>query len=129
MGRHREREHPLTGCRESQSYYPARNRGGMALLLPLCYASFQKETLMITREPATPEQRSELSQSLDRMQLECEALLDLVRTMYGAEDHRTLRAEELCHDLQRLRWALERGDSSASISLLKQVGTVDQNQI
>ena len=74
---------------------------------------------MTTREPATPEQRSELSQSLDRMQLECEALLDLVRTMYGAEDRRTMCAEELCHDLQRLRWALERGDSSAGIPLRK----------
>jgi hypothetical protein len=81
---------------------------------------------MTTREPPTPEQRSELSQSLDRVQLECEAMLDLVRTMYGAEDRRTLRAEELCHDLQRLRWALERGDSSAGIPLRKRVGTIDQ---
>jgi hypothetical protein len=63
------------------------------------------------------------------MQLECEAMLDLVRTMYGAEDRRTLRAEELCNDLQRLRWTLERGDASAGIPLRKQVGTVDQNGI
>jgi hypothetical protein len=81
---------------------------------------------MTTREPPTPEQHSELSHSLDRLQLDCEAMLDLVRTMYGAEDRRTMRAEELCHDLQRLRWALERGDSSAGIPLLKRVGTADQ---
>lgn len=72
---------------------------------------------MAPREPATPEQRAELSHSIDRMQLECEIMLDLVRTMYGAEDHRAMRAEELCHGLQRLRWALERGDSSAGIPL------------
>lgn len=68
---------------------------------------------MTPREPATPEQCSELLHSLDRMQLECEAMLDLVQTMHGAEDRRTLWAEELCHGLQRLRWALERGDYSA----------------
>jgi hypothetical protein len=66
---------------------------------------------MTTREPATPEQLSELASSLTRTHFECETLSDLLTTMYGVEDHRAVRAQELRNHLQRLLWAIERGDT------------------
>ena len=50
---------------------------------------------MILREPATPEQLSELASSLTRTHFECETLSDLLTTMYGVEDQRAVRAQEL----------------------------------
>jgi len=70
---------------------------------------------MTNRAPASPEQLSELAASLTRMHFECETLLDLVSTIYGSEDERAGRAQELCNHLQRLRWALERGDAGNDI--------------
>ena len=66
---------------------------------------------MKIREPATPEQLSELASSLMRTHFECETLLDLLTTMYGVEDQRAVRAQELHNQLQRLLWAIERGDT------------------
>ena len=66
---------------------------------------------MILREPATPEQLSELASSLTRTHFECETLSDLLTTMYGVEDQRAVRAQELHNQFQRLLWAIERGDA------------------
>ena len=63
----------------------------------------------MNRAVATPEQLCELTQSLDRLDLECQCIRNLTATVYGGEDERSSRAEELCNQLQRLRWALERG--------------------
>jgi hypothetical protein len=63
----------------------------------------------MNRAVATQEQLCELAQSVDRLDLECQSIRDLTATMYGCEDERSSRAEELCNQLQRLRWALERG--------------------
>jgi hypothetical protein len=63
----------------------------------------------MNRAFATPEQLCELAQSLDRIDLQCQSLRDLTATMYGCEDERSTRAEEVCNQLQRLRWALDRG--------------------
>jgi hypothetical protein len=63
----------------------------------------------MNRAAATPEQLCELTQSVDRLDLECQSIRNLTATMYGCEDERSSRAEELCNQLQRLRWALERG--------------------
>ena len=64
-------------------------------------------------ERRKPEQVSEITGRLDRLQQDCEALLESVRVNYGAEDERTARAQELCNDLQRLRLALSRGNSKS----------------
>ena len=50
----------------------------------------------------------DLEQDLTRLKIQCEAVLEKVRSIYGAEDRRTIRAQELCNDLQRLHWALSR---------------------
>lgn len=62
----------------------------------------------MVREPATPEQLEELSRGLESLDAECHSMADLIRTLYGSEDAATSRAEELCNNLQRLRWALQR---------------------
>jgi hypothetical protein len=78
---------------------------------------------MTNRAPATPEQLSQLAASLTRLHFECETLLDLVSTIYGSEDERAGRAQELCNHLQRLRWALERGDADNDVRLIQEKGT------
>ena len=70
----------------------------------------------ITRESATPAQLSELAEAVDRLDTDCQLALDLVRTMFGTEDERSNRAEELCNSLQRFRWSLDRGGSQSSFS-------------
>ena len=70
------------------------------------------------REAATPEQLSELAQTLYRLDIDCQIILDLVRVMYGAEDNRSTRAEELCNNLQRFQWSLDRGNSQSNSGLV-----------
>jgi|KBSMisStandDraft_5_1062788.scaffolds.fasta_scaffold32395_6 hypothetical protein len=69
----------------------------------------------MNRAAATPEQLCEITQSLDRLDLECQSIRNLTATVYGCEDERSSRAEELCNQLQRLRWALERGGRLARL--------------
>ena len=63
------------------------------------------------REAPTSEQCLDLGQTLSRLDLDCHLLSDQVKTMYGSDDERAIRAEELCHGLQRLLWALDRGEA------------------
>lgn len=56
-----------------------------------------------------------LQRELDELKQHCEAMLQSVQSLYGPEDHRTLRAQELCNDLERLRWALNRGNSASPV--------------
>ena len=74
---------------------------------------------MTNRASATPEQLSELAAILTRMRFECDSLLDLISTMYGREGARAVRAQELCNHLQRLQWALERGDADNDVCLVQ----------
>ena len=60
------------------------------------------------RDPATQDQLSELAKSLSRLDEECQLMFDLVQTIYGYQDGRSSRAEEVCNTLQRLKWALNR---------------------
>ena len=71
---------------------------------------------MAVREPPTPDQRSELSRSFERMRSECSAVLDSLRVMYGVDEAGVIRGQEICNDVQRLRWALDRGDGDSSSS-------------
>jgi hypothetical protein len=73
----------------------------------------------MNRASATPEQLCELAQGLHRLALECQAIRDLTTTMFGGEDERCSRAEELCNQLQRLRWALDRGDARDGIQAVQ----------
>jgi hypothetical protein len=66
---------------------------------------------MMIPERRKAEEASNLTERLDYLQEHCEAMVESVRLLYGTEDERTLRAQELCNDLQRLRWALNRGHS------------------
>ena len=70
---------------------------------------------MTNRASATPEQLSELAAILTRMRFECDSLFDLISTMFGREGARAVRAQELCNHLQRLQWALERGDADNDV--------------
>jgi hypothetical protein len=74
---------------------------------------------MTNRASATPEQLSELAAILTRMRFECDSLFDLISTMYGREGARAIRAQELCNHLQRLQWALERGDADNDVRLVQ----------
>jgi hypothetical protein len=77
----------------------------------------------MNRAPTTPEQLCELAQSLHRIDLECQSIRNLIATMYGCEDERSRRAEELCNQLQRVHWALDRGEARGGIQAVqKQVG-------
>jgi hypothetical protein len=73
----------------------------------------------MNRASATPEQLCELAQSLHRIDLECQVIRNLTATMYGCEDERSSRAEELCNQLQRLRWALDRGRARDGIQAVQ----------
>ena len=63
---------------------------------------------MVIREPATAQQKTELAGNLARLKDTCAETLELVTTVYGPEDKRTIRAGELCDALQRLVWDVER---------------------
>lgn len=60
------------------------------------------------RESATPEQKLQLEKELDSLDAKCHLLIDLIQKMYGSDDATAIRAQELCNDLQRLRWTLQR---------------------
>jgi hypothetical protein len=55
----------------------------------------------------------DLEQDLDRLKVQCEVVLEKIRSIYGTEDQRSMRAQELCNDFQRLRWALSRESPAA----------------
>lgn len=52
------------------------------------------------------EAQQQLHKELNELQLNCESVLSRVRSIYGVEDDRTFRAQELWNDFQRLHWAL-----------------------
>ena len=70
---------------------------------------------MAQRYPATPEQRKELALQMEQLQITCQSVLDQVRTMFGEDDPKTGRAEEVRASVVRLERELAR-DSSVSAS-------------
>ena len=50
----------------------------------------------------------DLQRELEQLEVHCEAVLHRLRSTYGIEDHRTIRAQELCNYFQRLRLVLTR---------------------
>ena len=57
---------------------------------------------MAQRDPATPEQRQELALQMEELQINCQSVLDQVRTMFGEDDPKTGRAEEVRAAVVRL---------------------------
>lgn len=70
----------------------------------------------MTPERRMAEEALHFTRRLDQLQRNCEAMLASVHFRYGARDERTLRAQELWNYVQRLRGALDGGDSKACIS-------------
>ena len=67
------------------------------------------------RYPATLEQGKELALQMEQLQLSCQSVLDQVRTMFGEDDPKTGRAEEVRAAAVRLERELAR-DSAVSQS-------------
>lgn len=65
-------------------------------------------TPVVQREPATAEQLSELQQARDKLLDLCGVMHNLLATIYGADNAKTIRAGELCGAMQRLLWTLSR---------------------
>jgi hypothetical protein len=60
----------------------------------------------------TGDQLSELERLTDAVKTNCAQLCSLVFRIYGDEDNRTLRAEEIAASIKRFEWAIERaGDN------------------
>ena len=70
---------------------------------------------MAQRYPATPEQRKELALQMEQLQIDCQTVVDQVRTMFGEDDPKTGRAEEVRAAVVRLERELAR-ESAASQS-------------
>ena len=70
---------------------------------------------MAQRYPASPEQRNELILQMEQLQLNSQSLLDQIRTMFGEDDPKTGRAEEVQAAVVRLERELAR-ESAASES-------------
>jgi hypothetical protein len=70
---------------------------------------------MAQRYPATPEQRKELAVQMEQLQTICQSVVDQVRTMFGEDDPKTGRAEEVRAAVVRLERELAR-DSAVSQS-------------
>jgi hypothetical protein len=76
---------------------------------------------MTTPERHEAEEVFHLTRRLDQLKRNCEAMLATVHFRYGAGDDRTLRAQELCNYLQRLRWALALDGDSNRLHLVSRV--------
>jgi hypothetical protein len=70
---------------------------------------------MAQRYAATSEQRKELALQMEQLQLDSQSVLDQVRTMFGEDDPKTGRAEEVRAAVIRLERELTR-DSAVSES-------------
>lgn len=63
---------------------------------------------MAQRYPATPEQCKELALQMAQIQFNCQSVVDQVRTMFGEDDPKTGRAEDVRAALVRLERELAR---------------------
>ena len=71
---------------------------------------------MFSEHPLKPEQVRQMARDLDEMKVRCEEMAQMTRNGFGAEDQRTIRAEELLAAIQRMQWALDRqGRTGAAV--------------
>lgn len=66
---------------------------------------------MFSEHPLSPEQIRQMFSDLNEMKLRAEEMAKFARGGFGAEDQRTIRAEELVAAIQRMQWAIEREGS------------------
>ena len=84
-----------------------------------CYISFDLQTPTFIRSSANPERVSRLTQSLDRLQVECEQMLETVLSVCDSEHQLTKRAVNVCRQLRRMRGDLGRGLLQTGIHRIK----------
>jgi hypothetical protein len=68
----------------------------------------QEVTTTAQWHPATPEQRKELVLLMEQLQLTCQSTLDQARTMFGEDDPKTGKAEDVRAAVVRLERELAR---------------------
>jgi hypothetical protein len=71
------------------------------------------------RKPAKLERLSRLNQSLSRLALDCEEMLEMVLSVCDSEHQLTKRAVDVCNQLRRMRGDLDRSVSQAAIHRIK----------
>ncbi len=86
---------------------------------PACYISLDLQTPISIRKSAKLERLSRLNQSLSRLQLDCEEMLEMVLSVCDSEHHLTKRAVNVCSQLRRMRGDLDRSVSQAAIHRIK----------
>ena len=74
---------------------------------------------MARRRPPTVEQLSNLAELMEKLLRITEELRGETLTMYGADDPRSIRADEVCGAVQRLEWSLQRSHSASAGGGLK----------
>lgn len=65
------------------------------------------------------ERLSRLNQSLSRLQVDCEEMLEIILSVCEAEHRLTKRAVDVCQQLRRMRGELDRSVSEAAIHRVK----------
>jgi hypothetical protein len=74
---------------------------------------------MARRRPPTVEQLSNLAELMEKLLRITEELRGETLTMYGADDPRSIRADEVYGAVQRLEWSLQRSHSASARGGLK----------
>ena len=72
---------------------------------------------MPSRYPLTIDQFRDMKRDLAEMQIRATEMLNLMVAGCGESDPRTIRAEELAAAIQRLQWAIERGEDGGQTSV------------
>jgi hypothetical protein len=84
-----------------------------------CYISVDLQTPPPIPKAIKLERLSKLNQSLSRLQVDCEEMLETVLSVCDAEHQITKRAVDVCHLLRRMRGELDRSVSEAAIHRVK----------
>lgn len=71
---------------------------------------------MAEQHSLTVQRLRQMAQELSEMQAVADATMQLLAAAFGEFDNRTIRAGEAAAAVQRLRWALERGEGQAAKS-------------
>ena len=61
-----------------------------------------------TRPPLTAAQTQEIIDRLQSILLQADEMSGLLKTVYGEQDQRAIRATEVGSSIQGLKWAMER---------------------
>lgn len=98
---------------------PSRGTYLLCLVKLTCYISLDLQTPPQIRKPAKQERLAQLNQSLNRLQVDCEEMLEMVLSVCDSEHQLTKRAVGVCRQLRRMRGDLDRSVSQAAIHRIK----------